>query len=765
MAIVSKAFTLALLAGAGTGAAQPSFRALPPLVGHERSRAHAVSADGRFAAGYSFDENSSTYRAVRWTSGGVVLDLGELPGGVSLGVGNGVSAHGFHVVGESSSDLGGEGFKWQGGVMTGLGSLPGGQPGSVAEAVSADGSVVVGFGFINEGFGVQNTAFRRVGGGPLVDLGRLDSGVYSAAQGVSADGSVVVGYSQSDDGDEAFRWFTFGGMVGLGDLAGGAFNSNALGTSGHGAVVVGQGTSAAGPEAFRWTKPGGMVGLGFLEGGGNSSAAYSASADGSVVVGAAAGNEGDEAFIWDATNGMRPLLDVLSAAGVGGLTNWKLRTAYGVSADGLTIVGDGVDPNGEDRGWIATLAEACIAGTERASIGHNEQQGDAGSSFGVVSASGNQVAFASSAGNLVENDINGKVDVFVRNRSAGWTSRVSVATSGVQGNNTSTNPSMSADGRFVVFESDATNLVAGDTNGRRDIFLRDRQLGTTVRLSVSTNGVQANGHSYRPRISPNGRFIVFESDATNLVGTDLNGRRDIFLRDRTLNQTSRPSLTNEEGQPNADCTDASVSDDGLIVCFTSSATNLVAGDTNGATDVFLRNRVTGATARVSVGPGGVQGNNDSFGGRISGNGRYFAFTSAASNLAPGDTNASDDVFLRDRFNASTTRITMSPGQANGASEAIAISGDGRSIVYNSGASNLVAGDSNGQQDVFIHDNWTFLTRRASLGNGGQQCPAASVGTAVSADGRFVVFHTIAGNLVNGDTNAKTDVFLRDLCRP
>jgi probable HAF family extracellular repeat protein len=667
-------------------------------------------------------------------------------------------------VGESNSNLGGEGFRWQAGSMVGLGSLPGGEPGSSAQAVSADGSVVVGSGFVNEGFGVQSMAARRTGAGPLVALGRLPGGVYSAAQGVSADGSVIVGYSQSNSGDQAFRWTAFGGMVGLGDLAGGAFSSNALGVSGDGAVVVGQSTSGTGPQAFRWTKAAGMIGLGYLPGG-NGSIAYASSGDGSVVVGSAAVNGVDHAFIWDAANGMRDLREVLIDAGVADPTDWQLRTAYGVSADGLTVVGHGADPGDNDRAWIATLDEARSASTERASIAFNEQQGNSGSSLGDVTDDGNQVAFASAATNLVAGDTNGKVDVFVRNRAAGWTSRVSVSSGGFQANNTSTNPAMDASGRFVVFESDATNLVPGDTNARRDIFLRDRQLNATTRLSVSTGGLQANGHSFNARISADGRFVVFESDATSLIGNDINGVRDIFLRDRVLGETRRVNLSSGGGQANGASTDASVSDDGLIVCFTSEATNLVAGDTNSAADVFLRNRVTDATARVSVGNGYVQGFGASGSGRVSGDGRYFAFTSEAGNLVAGDTNNATDVFLRDRFNATTIRVTVTPTQANAGSDASAISGDGRYILYHSYASNLGPGDTNGNLDAYIHDNWTFLTRRVSLGNAGQQPPGACFAGGLSADGRFAVFSTISGHLVTGDTNGKTDVFLRDLARP
>jgi Tol biopolymer transport system component len=424
-------------------------------------------------------------------------------------------------------------------------------------------------------------------------------------------------------------------------------------------------------------------------------------------------------------------------------------------------------PEPEPDGFPRTTGGGLIGTTaiDRPSIAFDGQQGDAGSSLGVVTTDGNHIAFASSATNLVADDTNDKADIFVRDRATAWTSRISVATSGAQANDASTGPAMSADGRYVVFESDATNLVANDTNARRDIFLRDRQLNTTTRLSTSTIGAEPNGDCDRPRISADGRFVVFESDATNLVGEDANAGRDIFLRDRHANHLTRVSLTAAGAEASGASSDATISDDGSIICFTSDAPDLVAGDTNGSTDIFLRHRATGTSSRISLGNGFVQGNGGSFSGRVSGDGRFVVFTSAATNLAPGDTNNTDDVFLRDRTNATTIRVTVSPLQASNGSEAVAISADGRYIVYNSSDDNPIAGDTNSVLDVYIHDHKTFLTRRASVGKAGQQPLAPCFGTALSTDGRYVIFHTVAGSLVTGDTNSKSDVFLRDMAKP
>jgi len=186
-------------------------------------------------------------------------------------------------------------------------------------------------------------------------------------------------------------------------------------------------------------------------------------------------------------------------------------------------------------------------------------------------------------------------------RAAGITTRVSVDSSGIQGDIYSFVPSISADGRYVAFESFATNLVAGDNNGYLDIFVRDRQTGQTTRVSVDNSGNQGNGHSSAPSISADGRNVAFQSDATNLVAGDTNGVYDIFVHDRQTGRTTRVSVNSSGIQGNAYSDQPSISADGRHVAFESLATNLAAGETNGATDVFVHDRQTGQTTRVSVG--------------------------------------------------------------------------------------------------------------------------------------------------------------------
>jgi Tol biopolymer transport system component len=302
-------------------------------------------------------------------------------------------------------------------------------------------------------------------------------------------------------------------------------------------------------------------------------------------------------------------------------------------------------------------------------------------------------------------DTNGKRDVFVYDLLTRTTSRVSVDSEGRQANGPSFGPVISADGRFVAFESAATNLVPGDTNGFSDIFVRDLTAGTTTRVSVDSAGRQANGKSFRPVISADGRHVAFESVATNLVPGDTNGLSDVFVRDLMTGKTTRVSVDSVGRQANGPSSSAAISADGRFVAFESDATNLVVGDTNGKRDVFVYDLLTRTTSRVSVDLAERQANGPSFNAAISGDGRFVAFESDASNLVPGDSNLKRDVFVRDLMAGTTTRASVDSAgrQANGSSSGASISGDGRFVVFDSDAFNLVPNDTNGKQDVFVHD--------------------------------------------------------------
>jgi LPXTG-site transpeptidase (sortase) family protein len=316
--------------------------------------------------------------------------------------------------------------------------------------------------------------------------------------------------------------------------------------------------------------------------------------------------------------------------------------------------------------------------------------------------------------------------------------------------------------------SSATNLVPDDTNGAADVFLRDLQTNTTTRVSVASNGDQAKGSrfsfSYYPAISADGRYVTFMSEASNLVAGDTNEEGDIFLRDLVQGTTILVSVASDGTQANDSVEAPAVSDDGRYVVFTSDADTLVPGDTNQYPDIFLRDTQTNQTTRLSVAPDGSQLDGVSSADDISGDGRYVVFGSAATNLVDGDTNGAMDIFLRDLQTNTTTRISvgMNGVQENGASYSPAISADGRYVAFISAASNLVAGDTNGQRDTFVYDTQTRTTTRVSVASNGVQANDESRSPAISANGLYAAFVSAASNLVEDDTNGVDDTFLHEI---
>jgi Tol biopolymer transport system component len=382
------------------------------------------------------------------------------------------------------------------------------------------------------------------------------------------------------------------------------------------------------------------------------------------------------------------------------------------------------------------------------------------SSEGSISADGRYVAFSSYFGTFPGN----VQHVYVRDRLTGSTELVDQSTSGVVGNSRSDQEAISADGRYVAFRSYAENLVVGDTNGTDDIFLRDRSAGTTTRVSVSTAGAQANLQSYSPSISSDGRYVAFFSVASNLVGGDTNGNEDVFVRDRLAGTTTRVSVSTLGAQGNGPSelwgTRAAISANGRYVAYYSWASNLVPGDSNNVADTFVRDRVAGTTERVSLSTSGAQANQGAGTPAISANGRYVVFSSGATNLVTGDTNGTSDVFVRDRVASTTRRVSVSTGgaQANDQVYPGMISASDRYIGFTSAASTLVAGDTNDAPDVFLRDLVAGTTTRVSLSSGGEQGNGWSGFGSISADGRYVTFISIASNLVPG---ANGGLFVRD----
>jgi len=351
---------------------------------------------------------------------------------------------------------------------------------------------------------------------------------------------------------------------------------------------------------------------------------------------------------------------------------------------------------------------------------------------------------------------------FVRAQS---TQRVSVSSMGDPNNNNTRHSAISADGRIVAFWSQATNLVPDDTNSASDVFVHDVQTGITERVNVSSSGEQASAFTSSGEVislSADGRYVAFDSNAPNLVLGDTNNRRDVFVHDRQTGVTERVSVSSAGEQGNQDSANPSISADGRYVAFQSNSTTLVPGF-GGFTQIFVHDRQTGVTERASVGIGGASTNDSSGSPSISGDGRFVAFRSGASNLVPGDTNSSVDIFVYDRQMGETTRVnvTSSGDQTGGGALSVHISTDGRFVAFDTSVSDVVPGDTNGTFDVFVHDRDTGVTEMVSVSSMGVQGGASSFARGISADGRYVLVESDANNLVPDDTNGFRDVFLYD----
>jgi hypothetical protein len=405
--------------------------------------------------------------------------------------------------------------------------------------------------------------------------------------------------------------------------------------------------------------------------------------------------------------------------------------------------------------------------TTRVSVDSSGNQGNGMSGrYGdvFISADGRYVVFDSDSTNLVPNDTNGVGDIFLRDRQTGVTERINVDSSGNQANGQiSMWGTISADGRYVSFESDATNLVTGDTNGKKDIFVHDRQTGVTERISVDSSGNPANHESSYAVISSNGRYVSFMSLASNLVPDDINGKNDIFVHDRQTGVTEIVSVDSAGNLVSQGGRYPYISGDGRYVVFMSLAINLVPNDTNGVGDIFVHDRQTGVTERVSVDSSGNQANHNSNYPIINADGRYVIYISTATNLVSGDTNGANDLFIRDRQTGVTERVTVDSNgnQANGDSWWGALSADGRYVAFDSEASNLVPDDTNGTYDIFVRDRQTGITELVSVDSYGNQTNGGSQFPYISSDGRYVAFDSMASNLVPNDTNGVNDVFVHD----
>lgn len=410
-----------------------------------------------------------------------------------------------------------------------------------------------------------------------------------------------------------------------------------------------------------------------------------------------------------------------------------------------------------------------IAVTDRVSVSSTGIQGDQPSLFASITPDGRFVAFSSKSGSLGYANPLGLEQVYVRDLTTGTTTLVSVNTGGLAGNGHSSRPSISATGQWVAFQSLADDLIGSDTNGYSDIFVRDLSgAGSTIRVSVITGAgaesVNGSLGATGAAISADGAFVAFESDATDLTAdpyppTFSNVFRHPNLANGTTELVSITTANNGAVFANA----PSISEDGGLIAFVSSDTDLTLAGTVGNQHIFLKT-MGGATELVSQSSGGAESNGLSDRPWISPDGMFVCFESDAFNLTPDTNGGTVDIFVRDRNGGGTTTLVSvsSEGiQGTGASQLSCISRDGRYVAFVSASTNLVSGDGNGQPDVFWRDRLLGVTRRISVRTYGAEANGqSSISRPVlTDDGRFVAFDSAAFNLVINDGNGVDDIFI------
>jgi Tol biopolymer transport system component len=398
----------------------------------------------------------------------------------------------------------------------------------------------------------------------------------------------------------------------------------------------------------------------------------------------------------------------------------------------------------------------------RLPISPSGSQSNGFSDHPALSADGHKIAFGSYASNLVPGDTNNQKDVFLYDMDNKIMRRVSISFSGEQANGGSTSPVLTKNGHIIIFQSDASNLVTDDSNGVTDIFLFDSDRNTIERVSLAAHHTQVIGISSEPAVSEDGRFIAFQSQADNLVAGDTNHAWDIFIVDRQSSTIQRASLSIDGDQANGASYHPAISGDGRFLAFQSEADNLVVGDTNQTSDIFIRDIQNRETYLVSKGMHGWSANGGSWQPSISSDGRFVAFSSYANNLVKGDTNDVMDVFVYDRSKNDIKRASLATEgtQGNLISGNPLLSADGRFITFESLATTLVEKDYNLSWDVYIHDCQTGSTDRITNSiNDGKAGNDMSGSAVISADGTIVAFQSFANDLVDDDSNAIRDIFI------
>jgi Tol biopolymer transport system component len=405
---------------------------------------------------------------------------------------------------------------------------------------------------------------------------------------------------------------------------------------------------------------------------------------------------------------------------------------------------------------VALVTEAGLGGDTapparpvRVTVTPNGGQADNGGHYPMLSGDGRMIAFLSRSDALVKGDTNSRQDAFVRDLHSGVTTRLEVASAGLGPDTGTWSSAMSAGGRFVAFASRVTR-DSPRGKGMNAIFVRDLKTGTTEVVSIASPSEESRGYCWVRAVSMDGRFVTFVSDAADLVAKDTNGKRDVFVHDREMAATSRVSVCSSGAESNGKSNWHDISGDGRLVVFWSEAGNLVEGDTNGVTDIFVHDRETGSTSRASVSSAGRQANGQCLNPAISLDGRYVVFESDASNLDPRDADARADIYIRDLQAGTTEVLSKAPAVAGLCAFFPSVSADGRYCVFEAGRAEK-PGKRARRNDVYVHDRKRRSTVKVADGN--------TLWSHISADGRVIAFGSEASTIVKGDTNGCSDVFV------
>jgi hypothetical protein len=389
--------------------------------------------------------------------------------------------------------------------------------------------------------------------------------------------------------------------------------------------------------------------------------------------------------------------------------------------------------------------------TQRVSVSSSEVEANIGADHGVISASSRYIAFVSRSTNLVANDTNNEFDIFLRDRILGTTTRVSVGTGGTEANDRSDEPHLSVFGEIIAFTSDATNLVPGDTNGFDDVFVHDRIGNITTRVSVSTGGAQGTNDSWAPKLTADGHYVLFTSRA-GLVPQDTNNKIDIYLHDRNTGVTSVVSDAYDGTIGNGHAFQSSISPDGTHVSFESSATNLIAGGSSGS-NLFLRD--LSAPGQIELVVGGSEPS-------LSLDGRYIAFQTGLI-LSPDDNNFLLDIYVYDAVTQAFELVSEahpSHSFSNGDSYSPVISWNGKQVAFTTESTTIGANDTNGQDsDIFARNMITGKNTLVSKNTQGVQGDSYSGVPSISALGKIVAYGSASSNLVPNDNNGTFDAFI------